>query len=211
MAQPHVSGRVLAGTVTVFGLGLAWLMISISFPSQEELSAKEPLGLSPAVTADRPSALPEPALDLSIPGVPALPQGPPVNPSGQARVGTTRVGPSVAVRRGPRAAQVARLRCEAEIEHLCPDVPDGAARITCLEQRAQHLTASCGPRLHERFVKWKEEQTRLMTACESDIEQWCASINPDGGDLLQCLQEHGQEVSDRCYATLPKGRVYFKQ
>ena len=30
------------------------------------------------------------------------------------------------------------------------------------------------------------------------------------GQILQCLQSHGQEVSDRCYQTFPKGKFFFK-
>ena len=42
---------------------------------------------------------------------------------------------------------------EADIEQLCPDSPDGAARTRCLQQRAKQLPPLCQSQLHERFVE----------------------------------------------------------
>lgn len=207
MAQQHASVRILAGAFTCMGLGLVWMVIVSSLPSQQELSAKEPpLPQRPgsAVLAKTP---PEPTLDLSIPGVPAAP---PV-PSEQNQPAAAVQTPPAAAPLNPRAAQVARLRCEAEVEQLCPDAPEGPARKQCLERRAQQLPAPCQQQLRERFVKWKEERSRLTAACQADMKRFCSGVRPGGGHVLQCLQEHAQELSDPCYETLPKGTVFFKQ
>ncbi len=204
MAQPYASGRVFAWILTIVGLGIAWLAIVMSLPSQQELSAKEPLLSQRLIPAAKTTSA-EPTLDLSIPGVPSLPPAPPE----QAVSSTTSVPPISQL--DPREAQVARLRCEAEIEQLCPDSLEGPARRQCLEKRAQHLPGACQPQLRERFVKWKEERSRLVSACQADVKRWCSSVKPGDGHVLQCLQEHAQDLSDRCYETLPKGTVYFKQ
>ena len=47
-------------------------------------------------------------------------------------------------------------------------------------------------------------------ACNEDVKRFCRAVKPGGGQILQCLQSHGQEVSDRCYQSLPKGTVLFK-
>ena len=100
---------------------------------------------------------------------------------------------------------------EAEAEQLCPESPEGLARKQCLERRMHQLPASCQLQLRERLVKWKEERSRLTAACEVEMNRFCSAVTPGGRQVLQCLQEHAQELSDRCYETLPKGTVYFKQ
>ena len=110
----------------------------------------------------------------------------------------------------PRSLQASRLKCEAEIEQLCPDSPDGSVRTRCLQQRAKRLPPLCQSQLHERFVKWKEDRSRLMAACDQDAKRFCKAVKLGSEQMLQCLQSHAQEVSDRCYQTLPKGTFFFK-
>jgi hypothetical protein len=50
----------------------------------------------------------------------------------------------------------------------------------------------------------------LMVACDEDVKRFCRTIKPGSGQILQCLQSHDQEVTDRCYQTLPKGTLFFK-
>lgn len=206
MAQQQASVRILAGAFSFMGLGLAWLAIVASLPSLPELSAKEPPPQQRPLSAVTAKAPPEPILDLSIPGVPA---SPPV-PSDQNPPVAVKT-PAVVAPLDPRAAQVARLRCDVEVERLCSDSAEGPARKQCLEKRAQQLPMSCQQQLRERFVKWKEEHGRLTTACQTDMKRFCSATRLGGGRMLQCLQEHAQELSDRCYETLPKGTVFFKQ
>jgi type II secretory pathway component PulM len=202
MSQQPMSNRILAGTVTFIGLGIVWIAIVNNLPSQQELSAKESPQSAAQMSPARPAA--EPVLDLSIPGVPAAP--PPADTSASA---TMPVSPSKAAL-GPGAAQVARLRCEAEMEQLCPAATDGLGRRQCLEKHAQRLPVPCQQQVRERLVKWKEERSRITMACQADIRRFCGEVGPEARQL-QCLQEHVQELSDGCYQTLPKGALYFKQ
>lgn len=206
MAQQQASVRILAGVFTVLGLGLAWMTIVNSVPSEQELSAKEPSVPQQSVSAPTANSS-EPMLDLSIPGVPP---GPIVPPDHQPPA-TAMKAPSTVKSLTPHAAQVARLRCESEAEQLCDDVPEGPARKQCLESRMHQLPGPCQAQFRERFVKWKEERNRLTAACQVDMKRFCSAVKPGGGHVLKCLQEHAQELSDVCYQTLPKGTVYFKQ
>jgi hypothetical protein len=203
MSQQPLSSRILAGTITFVGLGLAWLVIVNNLPSEQDLSAKE--FPQPAAQAASVQPVQEPVLDLSIPGVPATPQASETQPAATAAV------PPVSMPSDPRTAQVARLRCEAEVEQLCPEGSDGSGRRQCLEKRAHQLTAPCQQQIKERLVRWKEERSQLKSACQADIRRFCPDLRPGGGQMLQCLQQHAQELSDGCYATLPKGTLYFKQ
>jgi hypothetical protein len=203
MSQQPVFNRILAGAVTFVGLGIVWVAIVNNLPSQQELSAKE----SPAPNAQSVQAqpVPVPVLDLSIPGVPSGPQA--SEPSRGTRRG--EIPPAVTAL-DPRTAQVARLRCEAEVEQLCPEASDGQGRRQCLEKRAQHLPAACQQQIRERLVKWKEERSQFKLACQADTRRFCPDLRPGVGQTLQCLQQHAQEVSDGCYEMLPKGTLYFK-
>lgn len=203
MSQQPLSNRILAGTLTFVGLGLVWIAIVNNLPSQQELSAKE--SPQPPPQAASTQVAPEPVLDLSIPGVSAAP---PVPEKAQSAATAERPPMSVPDR---RAAQVARLRCEAEVEQLCPEVSDGSGRRQCLEKRAQQLSVSCQQQIRERLVRWKEERNRLTLACQADLRRFCPDVRPGGRHPLQCLQQHAPELSDGCYGMLPKGTLNFKQ
>lgn len=202
MSHHPLSNRILAGTLTFVGLGLVWMAIASNLPSQQELSAKESLPAQAVPT----QAAAEPVLDLSIPGVPATPPASEIQQSS-----ATTDMPPVSMQLDPRAAQVARLRCEAEVEQLCPEASDGSGRRHCLEKRSQQLSAPCQQQIRERLVRWKEERSRLTLACQTDIRRFCPAVRPGGKHQLQCLQQHAQELSDGCYGMLPKGTLYFKQ
>lgn len=200
MSQQPISNRILAGAFTFLGLGVVWMVIVSNLPSQQELSAMESPQLAPQAVS---TMVQEPVLDLSIPGVPARPSA-----SGTPPSAGTADSPTVT---DPRAAQVARLRCEAEAEQLCPEASDGSDRRQCLEKRAQRLSVACQEQIRKRLVRWKEERGRLILACQADFRRFCPDARPGSGDSVQCLKHHAQELSDGCYGMLPKGTLRFKQ
>ena len=210
MAQQQSSSGIIAGAITILGLGLVWVAVATNFPSQEELSsAAVPAETRQAAGPSSPLSAP-PALDLTIPTSPPLPSEVASTRSDDDRSRDSSVELPVVTRLDPRALQASRLKCEAEIEQLCPDSPDGSVRTRCLQQRAKRLPLLCQSQLHERFVKWKEDRSRLMAACDQDAKRFCRAVKPGNGQILQCLQSNAQEVSDRCYQTLPKDTFFFK-
>lgn len=210
MAQQQSSGGIIAGVVTILGLGLVWLTVITNLPLQEELSSATLSSEThqAARLASPPSS--PPTLDLTIPTSPPLPSeaAMPRMETDQAR--DPNVGVPVVTRMDPRTLQATRLTCEADIDQLCPDSPDGSARRRCLQQRANQLPPPCQSQLQERFVKWKEDQNRLAAACADDVRRFCRAVKPGSGQILQCLQSHSQEVSDLCFQTFPKGTFYYK-
>jgi hypothetical protein len=207
MAQQKSSSGIIAGALTVLGLALVWATVAANFPSEEELSSA---GL-PSETRQAARALSEPpTLDLTIPTSPPLPSEAAMPRLEDDRPSDLGGEAPVVTRLDPRTLQATKLKCEAEIEQLCPDSLDGSVRTRCLKQRAKQLPPPCQNQLQEQFVKWKEDRNRLMAACAVDVKQFCRAIKPGSGEILQCLQSHDQEVSDRCYQTLPKGTLVFK-
>jgi len=210
MAQQQSSSGIVAGASTILGLGLVWMTVATNFPSQEELSSTAvPADARPSVSSSSSvSALP--MLDLTILTSPPAPSKQARSRQDDDRLRDPKVESPVVVRLDPRVLQASRLKCEAEIEQLCPDFPEGSVRMGCLEQRVKQLQPLCQSQMHERFVKWREDRSRLIAACDDDAKRFCRAVKPGNGQILQCLQLHAQEVSDRCYQTLPKGTVYFK-
>jgi hypothetical protein len=210
MAQQQSSREIITGAITILGLGLVWATVVFNFPSQEEMSSaalpietREAAGPSPSLSAP-------PTLDLTIPISPPFPSEEAVSRPDDDRSRDSSVEAPIVPGLDPRALQASRLKCEAEIEQLCPDSLDGSDRTRCLKQRAKQLPPLCQSQVHERFVKWKEDRSRLKAACDEDVKQFCRAVKPGDGQILQCLQSHSQKVSDRCYQALPKGTVFFK-
>lgn len=197
MARSQAKARILSSALTVIGLGLVWIAVATHWPSQDELLGGES---SPTMVAaaGHPSPIPTPSpeLDLTIPASPPLPNEVPVSE------------PFVAAPLGDPSQQVTQLKCEAEIEQLCPD---GAGRMQCLRRKSQHIPAMCQQLVRERFVKWKEDRSRFVAACEADTKRFCSAVKHGGGQILQCLQEHAQDLAEQCYQILPKGKLSFRQ
>ena len=210
MAQQQSSSGTIAGAITILGLGLVWVTVAGNFPSQEELSsASLPAEIHQAARPSSSPAVP-PTLDLTVPTSPPLPSEAAPLSQDDERSRDPRVEGPGATRVDSYTVQAARLKCEADIEQLCPDSPDGSTRTRCLQQRAKQLPPLCQSQLREQFVKWKEDRSRLVEACDEDVKRFCRAVKPGSGQILQCLQSHGQDVSDRCYQALPKGTVFFK-
>lgn len=210
MAQQQSLSGIIAGAMTILGLGLVWVTMAGNFPSQEEVSSTtRPAEIGQAPGPSSSLSVP-PRLDLTIPTSPPLPSEAAVSNQDDDRGRNHGVEVPVVTRLGSRALQAARLKCDADIEQLCPNSSDGSVRTRCLQQQAKQLPPLCQNQLREQFVKWKEDRDRLMEACGEDVTRFCRAVKSGSGHILQCLQSHGQEVSDRCYPTLPKGTVFFK-
>ncbi len=204
MSQQTSSSSMIAGAVSIVALGLVWATVAGNFPSHEELFPTAP----PAEA--RQVVRPFPSLDLTIPTSQPLPSEVVQASPGDDRSRDSHIETPVVTRLDSRGLQAGRLKCEADIEQLCPESSDGSIRTRCLQQRAKQLPPLCQNQLKEQFVKWKEDRSRVMEACDEDVKRFCRAVKPGGGQVFQCLQSHGQEVSDRCYQTLPKGTFFFK-
>lgn len=196
------SGKFTAGVASVAGLVLVWGIVWANLPSKEELlSARSP---------DQPSAKPPavPELDLTIPGVPSGPRA--TNSIGETAAGALSDGPTAFSNADPRARQVVEVKCDAEVQRYCPDSLTGEERRRCAARRLKQLPPACQQIVRQRIVRWKEAEGYKL-ACADDVNRLCQTVQPGEGRILQCLQEHEQELSDRCYQTLPKGHLLMRQ
>jgi hypothetical protein len=196
------SGKFTSGVVSVAGLVLVWGIVWANLPSKEELLS--------AQSADQPPAKPPevPELDLTIPGIPSGPQV-----TGRVEEnsrGAASDGPPAFSNADPHARQVVEVKCDAEVQRYCPDSLTGEERRRCAARRVAQLPQACQQIVRERIVRWKEAEGYKL-ACRDDVKRYCQTVVPGEGRILQCLQEHEQELSDRCYQTLPKGRLLMHQ
>jgi hypothetical protein len=202
---PSLSNRLAAILVTLVGLGLVWGLVWANMPTKDQFLASD-------VSSRSKKAEPAtPVLDLSIPGVPS----PAAPGSHRVVVNGAEVpqpGQSISGAGGAadfRAKQIAEMKCEAELQQVCPDSVQGEDRRRCIEQRAKQLPSPCQSMIRQQLVRWREQSGHAL-ACEEDVKRFCRDIRPGEGRILQCLQDRAQDVSDQCYATLPKGAISYR-
>lgn len=206
MPKPSApSNRLAAILVTIVGLGCVWGLVWANMPAKDQFEAS-------AVSSRTVNiSLPTPELDLSIPGVPSpdVPGSRRVIVNGaevtQAGSGTGKTVVMV----DPRTKQLAEMKCEVELQQACPDTLQSEERRQCMEQRAKQLPSICQAMVRQQLVRWKERSGQAV-ACVDDVKRFCPDTQSGDGQVLQCLQGHAQDISDECYATLPKGELLLR-
>ena len=193
------SGKTTTSLVTVMGLILVWTIIWANFPSKEELLSAQ----SASPTAETPHP---PELDLTIPGAVGQPTE---RSAGTADSSSATTSGGLSVPHNRRARQIAEVKCEAEVQSYCPDSLSGEDRRRCVIQRMKQLDTTCQQVIRQRLVHWKEAEGYKL-ACTEDMKRFCPTVQPGDGRILQCLQEHEQDLSEVCYQSLPKGRLHLR-
>ena len=193
------SGKTTTSLVTVTGLILVWTIIWANFPSKEELLSAQ----SASPTAEVPHP---PELDLTIPGVVSQPTE---SSAGTADSSSATTFGGLSVSHDRRARQIAEVKCEAEVQAYCPDSLSGEARRRCVIQRMKQLDTTCQQVIRQRLVHWKQAEGYKL-ACMEAVKRFCPTVQPGDGRILQCLQEHEQDLSEGCYQSLPKGRLHLR-
>jgi len=201
MKTPNTEKRfkkAITNSISVAGLILIWIMIWANFPSKEELFSAQ--SASSIVEEQR-----APELDLTIPGVVGRPAE---SQEGAADSSAATFG-GLSVPRDRRAREIAEVKCEAEVQQYCLDSLTGEDRRRCVLQRLKRLDVPCRQIVRQRLVRWKEAEGYKL-ACIEDVKRVCLTVQPGDGRILQCLQEHEQDLSEACYQSLPKGRLNLR-
>jgi Cysteine rich repeat len=114
----------------------------------------------------------------------------------------------LAVALGIAAAPAAAQRggggpCRQDIEKLCPNIkPGGGAFRNCLEQHASELSPAC----QQHLSQMKARLQALQQACQDDIQKLCANVPSGGGNLMRCLRDHHDQLSQTCQDQIAKTR-----
>lgn len=196
---PEPSAKATAGLVSVVGLLFVWTIVWANLPSQDEWTSTQ----SPSSIAQAPNV---PELDLTIPGSPIRLRD---QSAGTGESVSSEIVGGLSVPSDSRARKIAEVKCDAEVQQSCPDSLTGEARRRCVQQRLSRLDPPCQQIMQQRLVRWKEAEG-YKVACIEDVKRVCRTVPPGDGRILQCLQEHEQDLSERCYVSLPKGHLQLR-
>ena len=66
------------------------------------------------------------------------------------------------------------------------------------------LLILCFPQISNAFTPTQK------AACASDYSKFCATVNPGGGRIVNCLKEHVDQLSDSCRAVMADIEAQYK-
>ena len=92
--------------------------------------------------------------------------------------------------------------CKVELEKYCGEVTPGQGRVlACLYAYGDKLSAKCEFALYDAAVQLERAVAALgyvANECDADLDKYCASVEAGEGRLLDCLEKHDKQVSERC-------------
>ena len=92
--------------------------------------------------------------------------------------------------------------CKVELEKYCGQVTPGQGRIlACLFAHGDKLSAKCEFALYDAAVQLERAVAALgyvANECDADLDKFCGSVEAGEGRLLDCLEKHDKQVSERC-------------
>ncbi|MGF1612852.1 MAG: cysteine rich repeat-containing protein [Gammaproteobacteria bacterium] len=96
--------------------------------------------------------------------------------------------------------------CKVELETYCKEVTPGEGRLlACIFAHEDKLSNRCEYALYdaaEQLERAVSALTYVAKECEQDLAKHCAEVEVGEGRLLDCLEKHEQDVSDRCLQAL---------
>ncbi len=76
----------------------------------------------------------------------------------------------------------------------------GSAFISAAFPMARSAQAQVSPQM-------RGEAMTLMQICRGDYDRLCAGVQPGGGRVLACLQNHANQLSTACGQAMPRAQA----
>ena len=102
---------------------------------------------------------------------------------------------------GQAADETARTEdpCAEDVLKYCPEVKLGGSRLVeCLQSNKPRLSAACVARIDASRLKAKSLIEEFGRSCRRDVDRYCPGVDPGGGRVLGCLNQHLPELSPPC-------------
>jgi hypothetical protein len=85
--------------------------------------------------------------------------------------------------------------CLADAQRLCSNVEPGEGRVAaCLKQHEGDLSPAC----KQQEASFRDQMGQLTEACKGDAQKFCTGMQPGGGRIARCLQQHADDLSPGC-------------
>jgi hypothetical protein len=95
----------------------------------------------------------------------------------------------------------ADLPCVADLKKFCADTPAGGGRIqACLKSHEKDLSADC----KKQLADIRRRAGTVMAVCNFDVARFCGDVQPGGGRIVKCLQDHRDDLSPECKDRIEK-------
>jgi len=92
--------------------------------------------------------------------------------------------------------------CAVEIKQYCSQVSPGQGRmLACFYAHEDKLSGKCQFTLYDAAAQLEHAVSALNYVageCEEDILAHCAEVQLGEGRVVECLQSHGDSVSNSC-------------
>ena len=116
-------------------------------------------------------------------------------------------GAAVAAQSQPKGPEKTFLEgCKVELESYCKEVTPGEGRLlACIYAHEEKLSSRCEYALYDSAAQLERAVsalTYLANECDEDLAKHCTEVEPGEGRLLDCLEKHEKEVSERCHQAL---------
>ncbi|MGH7205213.1 MAG: cysteine rich repeat-containing protein [Nitrospiraceae bacterium] len=197
--RPRSPAALVAGILTIFTLGIVWTVVLHNLPTQNDVPAVDPSQSPLPAPHTAPSSS---AADPPPPPPSASPSPPPSTMPFESAPNPT-LSPPPPIAQEPRARRELERNCLVVLEKLCQDIPPGGGRRRkCFQDNVGNLSPACQVKLQAQAFQVREGTQQLKAACESDARRLCPQAPLAGGRILQCLEDHSNELSDSCYQAL---------
>jgi hypothetical protein len=105
----------------------------------------------------------------------------------------------------PTTSRAVDDACAAEVDKFCGDVVVGQFRVVeCLKLHSSKFTPSCRTQIQAQAKEINAELKKVGEACKSDIDKFCAKVQPGGGRIARCLEDNSGSLSLRCVSSLKR-------